>query len=59
MREFNAFQAVVLFAIWPFLIGWPARGPFPFSFGVMWLAIVAYAIGFIAMCASVVRAMSD
>lgn len=55
MKLFNSFQAVVLFALWPYAISWLMRTPSPFAYatGAGWLAIIAYLVGFCGMVAAV------
>lgn len=46
MAFFNSFQLTVLFAAWPFIIGWLKTQPFEYSGALFWVAIVAYLIHF-------------
>jgi uncharacterized SAM-binding protein YcdF (DUF218 family) len=47
VRYFNAFQLVILFACFPFIINWLHKGTFVGSYPLMWVAIAAYVIEFI------------
>jgi len=46
MKLFNAFQIVILLAIFPYIIGWLKAEPFAYSAPLAWVCIVAYLIEF-------------
>lgn len=59
LRAFNAFQLTSLFAGMPYLIGWLAKGPFPFSVAAMWTAIIIYAVLFVWITISMAWAFNE
>lgn len=59
MRTFNAVQIVVLVLILPFIIGWLYKGPFPYSHGVLWIAITLEVVGFCVLVAGVRELIDD
>jgi ABC-type nitrate/sulfonate/bicarbonate transport system permease component len=59
MKTFNAFQAVVAFALCPFGIQWLTTQEFPGNVAAFWVALVVYFIGFVALVAAVRRSFED
>ena len=59
MKIFNSFQLTILFSVFPFIIGWLAKGPFPYSTAVFWIAIAAYIFHFMVMVACVRNTIDD
>lgn len=57
MKEFNAFQMVCCFAGAPFLIQWLSTASFAGAMAAFWVAVVAYIVGFFAMCVAVRMSM--
>lgn len=53
MKLFNAFQLVCLFACGPFIIQYLHTASFVCATAAFWVAIVAYLLGFGALCISV------
>jgi len=53
MKVFNSFQAVVLFALWPFIVQWLRGAEFAGHTAAFWAAIAAYIAGFVAMVVAV------
>lgn len=57
MKEFNAFQMVCCFASAPFMIQWLSTAEFAGATAASCVGIVAYVVGFYAMCVCVRMSM--
>lgn len=53
MRVFNAFQIVIAFAAWPYLISWLADAEFRGVGAAFWSSIICYVVATIFLVASV------
>ncbi len=49
LRAFNAFQLVLLFSVFPFIIEWVHTSKFYGHTALFWVLIVGYIVGFIGM----------
>lgn len=59
MKTFNSIQAVVLFALWPFLLGWLNTATFTGATVALWICGIAYVVGFVMMIISVRIAIGE
>ena len=59
MIVFNAFQIVIAFVAWPFLIQWLNEATFRGAGAAFWAAIVCYVVAFFCMVASVAHSLDS
>ena len=59
MKVFNAIQITALMACAPFVIGWLAKGPFPYSTAIMWASALGYFAGLVFQTAATHHIMSE
>ncbi len=59
MKLFNAFQAVLMFVAWPFLVQWLNQQDFSGASAAFYGACALYVVGFVIMTVCVRHAMDS